>query len=144
MRPTRYDHLPVAKASLPGMAGGERDDRRPARQSGQGSAEFQAQLKLRQLYNAAEIDFDLRADLLQFWAQRQAGEGRRPARTAAVSPAATGTAGHRGAITAAKRSAKPCLCGSEIKQGELIVKRWNQWIHDACYETLQAAKSASQ
>lgn len=101
-------------------------------------AEQQAQAKLLELYTAAQKDLDLRADLLQFWARREVP------RVPQQRPASTAAGQHRGVITANRRTSTPCLCGKPIVPGELILKRWNQWIHDGCYEALQAAKSGAR
>jgi hypothetical protein len=65
------------------------------------------------------------SDPAQIEAHDQAG--RRPATT-------------RGVVVARLHGRKPCLCGEPILAGQSIVKRWRQWIHETCYDELQAAK----
>lgn len=51
---------------------------------------------------------------------------------------------HIGVVTASKPGGKPCLCGEPIAVGQLIVKRWNTWIHEACYDALREAKTSAR
>jgi hypothetical protein len=50
---------------------------------------------------------------------------------------------HRGVVVARVDGRRPCLCGKPIKAGQPIVKRWRRWIHEHCYDELQAAKKAT-
>jgi hypothetical protein len=47
---------------------------------------------------------------------------------------------HRGVVTARRDGQQPCLCGQPILAGQSIVKRWRRWLHERCYDELQAAK----
>lgn len=46
-------------------------------------------------------------------------------------------------VVIARVNGAACLCGVNIRRGDEIVKRWNQWIHLACYIEIQEAKGVT-